>query len=131
MQSIEYKKFCPKLNQIFDILAKMQNEDKQVTLLKISAHLKLKTNEAGKAAKQAIDMPGITRRNPETNYSLTIRRARNSEFQRKWETGTSKLHNIKPFIEEWESIHNKCRQYEIKLSRLHIEHTRLIHGHLM
>ena len=38
-----------------------------------------------------------------------------------------KLH----YIEEWESAHNSCRQYEVKLSRIPIGHTRLTHGHLM
>ena len=40
-------------------------------------------------------------------------------------------HYIKPCIEEWESAHNSSRQYEVKLSRLRIGHTRLTHGHLM
>ena len=44
---------------------------------------------------------------------------------------TSKLHYIKPRIEEWESAHNRNRQYEVKLSRIRIGHTRLTHGHLM
>ena len=44
---------------------------------------------------------------------------------------TSKLRNIKPRMEEWESAHNSCRQYEIKLSRLRIGHTRLTQGYLM
>ena len=37
----------------------------------------------------------------------------------------SKLHYIKPRIEEWGSAHNSCRQYEFKLSRIHIGYTRL------
>ena len=77
-------------------------------------------------------MPGlITTRLPYTDYYLTIRRARTSEWQREWENSTSKLRNIKPKIEEWESVHNSCRQYEIKLSRLRIGHTRLTQGYLM
>ena len=68
---------------------------------------------------------------PYTDYYLTIRRARNSEWQREWENSTSKLHYIKPRIEEWESAHNSNRKYEVKLSRIHIGHTRLTHGHLM
>ena len=71
------------------------------------------------------------KRIPHTCYNLTIRKARNPEWQRKWENSTSKLHYIKPRIEEWESAHNSCRQYEIKLSRKRIEHTRLTNGHLM
>ena len=43
------------------------------------------------------------------------------------EKNTNKLHYIKPCIEEWESAHNRCRQYEVKL----VGHTRLTHGHLM
>ena len=65
------------------------------------------------------------------HFLQTIRRARNSEWQREWENNTSKLHYIKPRIEEWESAHNSNRQYEVKLSRIRIGHTRLTHGHLM
>ena len=39
--------------------------------------------------------------------------------------------NGKPHIKERESVHNSCRQYEVKLSRIRIRHTRLIHGHYM
>ena len=86
------------------------------------AHIGIKGNEeAEKTVKQAMDMPG-----------MAIRRAKNSEWQKEWENNTRKLHYIKPHIEEWESAHNSCRQYEVKLNRLHIGHTtRLTNGHLM
>ena len=64
-------------------------------------------------------------------YYLTIRKSRNSEWQRDWENNTCKLHYIKPRIEEWESVHNSCRQYEVKLNKIRIGDTRLTHGHLM
>ena len=44
---------------------------------------------------------------------------------------TSKPHYIKPHIEEWESVHNSCKQYEVNLIRLCIGHTMLTYGHLM
>ena len=121
------------LNQIYDILADLQDQEKQITLCKVPAHTGVKRNEdADQAAKEATEMPGlVTTRLPYTDYYLTIRRARNSEWQREWENSTIKLRNIKPKIEEWESIHNSCRQYEIKLSILRIGHTRLTQGYLM
>ena len=65
----------------------------------------MKGNEqAYKAAKQAIDIPGMTiMRLPYSDYYSTIRRARKSEWQREWENNSSKLHYIKPRIKEWES----------------------------
>ena len=72
-----------------------------------------------------------TTRLPHTDYYLTIRRARNSQWQREWENNNNKLHYIKPHIKEWKSAHNSCRQYEVKLSRICIGHTRLTHGLLM
>ena len=64
-------------------------------------------NNRDKAAKEATDMPGvITTRLPYRDYYQTIRRARNSEWQREWENNTSNLKQIKPRIEEWESAHN-------------------------
>ena len=60
----------PILNQIYDIL--------------VHAHIEIKENEeADKAAKQSIEMPGMTTtRIPHADYNLTIRRARKSEWQR-------------------------------------------------
>ena len=55
----------------------------------------------------------------------TIRRARNSVWQREWENSNSKLYYIKPHIEDWESAHNSCRQYKVKLSRISIKYTGL------
>ena len=70
------------LNQMYDILAELHNKGKQIILCKVPAHIGIKGNEeADKAAKQAIDMPGITTtRLPYTDYYLTIRRARNSRM---------------------------------------------------
>ena len=69
----------PILNRIYDILTELHNQGKQLTLCKVPAHIGIKGNEeADKAAKQAIDMPGMTTtRLPHTDYCLTIRRARN------------------------------------------------------
>ena len=134
MQAIESnKENHPILNQIYDLLADLKEQKKQITLCKVPAHAGIKGNEeADKAAKEATDMPGlITTRLPYTDYYQTIRRARNSEWQREWEDSTSKLKIIKPRIEEWQNTHNSCRQYEVKLSRLQIGHTRLTHGHLI
>ena len=118
----------PILNPIYDILTELPNQGKQLTLCKVPAHIGVK----GNATKQAIDIPGMTTtRLPNTNYYLTIRRARNSKWQREWENSTSKLHYIKPCIGEWKSAYNSCRQYEVKLSKIWIGNSQLTHGHLM
>ena len=92
MQPIKYyKKNHPTLNQIFDILAELNNQDKQIILCKIPTHIKTKENE--KAAKQAIDMSRITTTKLlYTKYYLIIRRARNSECQKVLKNSSSKLH---------------------------------------
>ena len=70
-------------------------------------------------------MPGmVTIRLLYTDYYLTIMRAPNSKWQREWKNSTSKLHYIKLSIEEWESAQNNCSQYDVKLSKLCIGHTR-------
>ena len=74
----------PILNQVYDILTELHNQGKQFTLCKVPAHTGIKGNEeADKAAKQAIDLQGMTTtRLPYTDYYLTIRRAINSKQQR-------------------------------------------------
>ena len=50
----------PILNQMYDILTELQKQRKQLTLCKVSTHKGVKGNEeADKAAKQAIDIPGL------------------------------------------------------------------------
>ena len=70
----------PMLNQIYDILAELQNQKKQLTLCKVPTHIGIKGNEeVDKAAKRAIDMLMVTTKVPYTDYYLTIKKARNSE----------------------------------------------------
>ena len=75
----------PILNQIYNTLAELHNQGKQITICKVPAHIGIKGNEeADRAAKQATNIPGMsTMKLPYTDYYLTIRRARNSEWQ--WE----------------------------------------------
>ena len=72
------------LNQIFNILAEPHNQGKITTLCKVPADIGIKgIEEADKAAKQTIDMPDMTMIGlPHTDYFLTIRKARNYEWQR-------------------------------------------------
>ena len=49
------------LNKTYDILAEFHNQGKQITLCKALAYMGIAGNEeADKAAKQEIDMPGMT-----------------------------------------------------------------------
>ena len=99
------RKNHPILNHTYDLLEELH---KQGTLCKVSAHIGIK--EADKTAKQVIDLPGMTStRLFHADYYQTIRRVINSKWQREWENNTSKLHYIKPHIEEWESAHNSNR----------------------
>ena len=51
----------PILNQIYVILKELQNQGKQLTLSKVPKHIGVKgSKEADNAAKQAIDIPGMT-----------------------------------------------------------------------
>ena len=49
---------CNIYHQIYDMLAELYNQGKQITLCKVCAHIGIE--EADKAAKQAIDMPEMT-----------------------------------------------------------------------
>ena len=101
-----------------------------ISLCEVLACIGIKGNEeAHKAAKQAIDIPGMTMpRLPHTDFFLTIKTLSDKGNGK---TIISKLHHIKPHIKEWESAHNSCRQYKVKLSKIRIRHTRLTHRHLM
>ena len=57
------------LNQIYDILTELHKQGKQLTLCKVPAYIGIKRNEeADKAAKQAIDMPGMTTARLQPDY---------------------------------------------------------------
>ena len=56
------KKITQYYIQIYNILAELLAQDKKITLFKVPAHIGInKTEEADKAAKQAIDMSGMTK----------------------------------------------------------------------
>ena len=61
MQSIEYnKENHPVLNQIYDILAELQAQDKKITLCKVLAYMRIEGNEeADKAAKVNMHRYGL------------------------------------------------------------------------
>ena len=66
------------LKQLYDILTKLQAQDKKIKLCKVPAHIGIKgIKEANKPAKQVLDMPGITTiRLHYTDHYLIIRMAR-------------------------------------------------------
>ena len=72
------------VNQINDILTELYNHGKQLTLCKVPTYIRIKGNEeAEKATKQEIDIPGITTTKLHySDYYLNIRRARSSKWQR-------------------------------------------------
>ena len=71
-----------------------------------------------------------TTRQSYTDY-LIIWWTKNSKWQREWTNSIKKLHYTKLRIEEWESVHYSCKQNEVKFSNFTIEHTRMIHRHLI
>ena len=65
----------PILNQIYDILAELYNQGKQIILSKVLSYIGIKRNEeADKAAKQCQGGP------LQDYLTQTIRRARNSKW---------------------------------------------------
>ena len=80
MQSIEYnKENCPILNQIYDVIAELQEQNKNITLCKVPAHGRIKGNKGGdEAAKETMDTPRVTTtRLLYTDYYLTNRKLLN------------------------------------------------------
>ena len=79
MQSIKYNQENHLiLNQIYDILAELQNQNKQIILYKVPTHIRIKGNkEADKATKQ---LGMITTRQYYIDYYLTVRRATNFQM---------------------------------------------------
>ena len=67
------------LNQIYDILVELQNQDIKIILCEVpEVHIGIKRNNE---ADKAIDIPEMTtKRVLFTNYYLTIMRARNFEW---------------------------------------------------
>ena len=80
--------------------------------MQVFAYIEIKENEEAK-------------QNRYSRNDQNIRRAKISEWKRKWGKQKTTLH------QKWDSANNSCRHCEVKLSRLCIGHTRLTHGHLM
>ena len=84
----------PILYQIYDILAKLHNQGKQITLCKTLAHIEIKGNEeADRAAKKAIDMPGMTTK----DYLIQITTWPSGELEAPSGKGNGKTSTSKPY----------------------------------
>ena len=66
---------------MYDILAELQKQDKEIVMCKVLAHIQIKgSEEADKSVNKSIDIQGITMTIlTYTDYYLTIRRAKNSK----------------------------------------------------
>ena len=68
MLAIEYNR---ENHPIYNVLAELHNQVKQIILYEVPAHIAIKGDEeADKAAKQAVDMPGMTTTDKTTLYRL-------------------------------------------------------------
>ena len=87
MLAIKNKRENPPLsNQIYDILAELHNQGKQITLLYIkSLHTGIKGNKMSDKAAKTMN------KQSHTDYYLAIERTRNTEWQGEWEKSTSKV----------------------------------------
>ena len=84
-------------------------------MCKVLAHMKINGNETAVVGKGSNGYCHF--KIPSTDHFPAIKKARNSEWQRKWDMSTSKLHNIKPNNEESESSH-KLRKITTRLPLL-------------
>ena len=129
--------FYPKHPLVYEIqtlLHKLFNNNINVILCWTPSHVELKGNEdADKAAKEAINYPSLKKSVPVYDILSLIKCKVKQKWQSEWESFpiTNKLRSIKTSISPWQSSIQKCRQFEVILTRLRIGHTNLSHGHLM
>ena len=50
----------PILNQMYNILAELQAQDKKITMCKVHAHIGIEENEVYKLGNEAMDIPKVT-----------------------------------------------------------------------
>jgi hypothetical protein len=70
---------------------------------------------------------------PYRDYFPVVDRLFAAQWQSEWEAAANgaALRSIKPHLARWPSSCQRCRLFEVVLTRLRIGHTRLTHGYLM
>ena len=110
-------------------------DGKDVTICKIPSHVGLTGNEAAdKEARKAANMLGPHPNCvPHKDFYTIFKREKMKKWQARWDEvdPSNKLKRIRPNIGKWTLPSDCSRQYQVKLSRLRLGHTKLTHGHLM
>ena len=70
---------------------------------------------------------------PHKDFYTIFKRKKMKKWQARWDEvdPSNKLKRIRPNIGKWTLPSDCSRQYQVKLSRLRLGHTKLTHGHLM
>ena len=122
------------VNEIKDIVSKLQSVGINIEFCWIPAHVGIMGNEkADEAAKTAINFPKSNIIPPVNDYITTLKTFIRMKWQQQWdeEHAHNKLKMIKLMVTFWDSSVQKEKHIEVILTRLRIGHTRLTHGYLM
>ena len=119
---------------VIKILEKMKESNKIFTLCWVPSHTGVRGNEEADRAAVSVATHGATVNCaiPRSDYKSYIKQVVRSKWKEEWRNvGNNKLRTIKENVEPFKTSYNRNRQWERKLTRLRIGHTRITHEYLM
>ncbi|XP_055944710.1 uncharacterized protein LOC129975641 [Argiope bruennichi] len=119
----------PEAFKILYCLQKLQKKGCNITFCWVPSHVGISGNEAAdSAAKSASSF--LTQELPYCDIKKILVSCLDTTWQEKWGKQIhNKVHTLKPSIDVWPVI--PVRQFDVKLTRLRIGHTRFTHRHLL
>ena len=121
--------------QIQKLLEKCQEllANKEIVLCWIPSHIGIQGNEmVDKQAKTSLSLEPNSLKNPFSNFKPSINNYVLDQWQTSWNNSIgNKLLEIKPTIDEHQSVARNIRKEEVVLARLCLGHTRVTHSYLL
>ena len=123
----------PLVLNIKESLTQLQQQDKEITICWIPAHVGVKGNEiVDKLAKEAIKKERSKHIIPTTDYTEDVSKRISAKWKEEWSRITqNKLKELKQGTEKSITNDKLDRRCETVITRLRIGHSKLTHGHLM
>ena len=130
------RSFNPSDPIVQDILTRLTSLDRagrSIQFCWIPSHVGITGNELADAAARRAACAPCTRRLPlpARDFCPAVNVFVHSQWQREWETQSSKLRELKPTLKVWQSSSRRNRQEEVILCRLRIGHTFATHVHIL
>ena len=129
--------FSPIVVETKELIRRAEEGNIIIDLCWVPGHVNVRGNKKADAAAKDAALRAQTAPHkaiPHTDMRRPLREAITNRWHREWNSlarGGRKLREIKKYVKDWTSSHNKSRRIETVLARLRLGHTNITHVYLM